>query len=106
MGADDFAQSVAEIVGVLREHGRRGLRAVRAEADAIEAVPFDFDARNAEIDVLIGSDLVEGKAREIEARLIDEGRRQNANPRERLGLILRFLRDIALRTTPAACVAA
>src|SRR5262249_17349953 len=82
--ANGHTQRVAELIDILRKDTRRALALTRAESDAVaDWQTFDFDARNAEIDVGGVPPLINLEARRVEARFIEQRRRKNVVVQER-----------------------
>src|SRR5262249_42885411 len=68
MGAGGLTQRVAEFKNVLRKDAGRALTLSRAESDAAPyRQAFDFDARNAEIDIGGVRSLIDLESRRIES---------------------------------------
>ena len=67
--------------------------------------PFDLHARNAEISIARRFDLIDRKAREIRARLVEHRRRDRANPCQGGGRVERVESQVSDRAALASGVA-
>src|SRR5215510_12781936 len=91
MSAGGFTQRIAELIDVLRKDAGRAFASVRAESDTVAyRQAFDFDSRNAEIDIGGVRRLIDTEARRIEARLIEQRRRKDVVVEERSRRVERF----------------
>src|SRR5262245_58626228 len=107
MGAGGLTQRIAEFKDVLRKDAWRALASACAESDAASyRQAFDFDARDAEIDIGGVRRLIDIESRRIESRFIEQRRRKDAGIQERSRRIERFEGQISHRAALRVPIAA
>src|SRR5262249_27856239 len=105
VSADNVAERVAEVVGVFGEDAGSCLAARSSETNPVEPVTFNFDARYAEIDILLRFELVEANPREVEPHFVQHGGLQRSNPGKGDGRICTLGIDVANGPALPACIA-
>ena len=102
MAANILGKLVAEIVAVFNEDRgcSRALR--RSPAETVETVALNLDPRNAEVDILTRSNLIEVESCEIDAELVEHCWGECADEGNRLNLVERLNVKVSLRAAAAS----
>src|SRR4029077_19905462 len=83
MIASHPAHGIAKLVGILRLKGGSGLALRSPEADAVKRQALDLDARDLEIRISCGFELVRSKARQVGSRFVEQGAGDDARVDDR-----------------------